>query len=439
MKKLKFLLVVASLMLAGNCFAQKKYGPDSLECIKYLSYYQEYYKQKAYDEALPNWRKAYSICPATCSQNMLLNGQFLVRRLISANAKNEAYKKALIDTLMTLHELRIQNYPKYAVSALNSKGQDVYNYLRNDNERAYKEYTSIIEQNGAKTKPTLFVHQFNAAAALYKADKLTAENLISLYQESTNILSGINAVTETEQKEVASAKNELEGRFVASHVADCNTLLAFYGPKYDDKPNDPELATNIVRMLGSTEGCTDNDLFLNAVTSVYNTRPSYTSAYYLYRLNAKNKNESEAIKYIEEAIAFTESNDIQDAEYYMEMAQYCFTIGRRAKAFEAAQKSASLDPSKAGKAYYLIGNIWAATGCGGGIDGAKKYWVAVDYMIKAKNADPSLASEANICIGRYSACFPEVGEAFMYGLVNGMTTTVSCGGMSAATTVRLRN
>ena len=53
--------------------AQGKYGADSAECIKYLSYYKEYYKSKNYDSALPNWRKAYSLCPPTANQTMLVD------------------------------------------------------------------------------------------------------------------------------------------------------------------------------------------------------------------------------------------------------------------------------------------------------------------------------------------------------------------------------
>ena len=81
MKKLTFILfAVMAAFLGQNASAQGKYGADSAECIKYLSYYQEYYKQKNYDSALPNWRKAYAICPATASQNLFVHGSTLINR-----------------------------------------------------------------------------------------------------------------------------------------------------------------------------------------------------------------------------------------------------------------------------------------------------------------------------------------------------------------------
>ena len=57
-------------------------------------------------------------------------------------------------------------------------------------------------------------------------------------------------------------------------------------------------------------------------------------------------------------------------------------------------------------------------------------------MQKAKNADPSLAEEANRMIGQFSRYYPSTQDAFMYDLSNGQGYTVSCGGFSASTTVR---
>ena len=90
MKKIGFIVVSAVLMVFGGhvMSAQGKYGADSAECIKYLSYYKEYYKSKNYDSALPNWRKAYSLCPPTANQTMLVDGTTLVRKLIVKNAAN---------------------------------------------------------------------------------------------------------------------------------------------------------------------------------------------------------------------------------------------------------------------------------------------------------------------------------------------------------------
>jgi hypothetical protein len=78
--------------------------------------------------------------------------------------------------------------------------------------------------------------------------------------------------------------------------------------------------------------------------------------------------------------------------------------------------------------------------CGGDeVEKRAHYWVAVDYLIRARNADPSLTEDANTQIRQYSAYFPQKAEAFMYDVVDGQSYTVSCGGMQATTTVRTQN
>ena len=41
MKKITLAILTLILALPGSLFAQGKYGKDSAECIKYLSYYKE--------------------------------------------------------------------------------------------------------------------------------------------------------------------------------------------------------------------------------------------------------------------------------------------------------------------------------------------------------------------------------------------------------------
>ena len=106
MKKVLLLISFAAMALCSATLSAQddKYGPNSAECLKYISYYEEYYKQKNYDSALPNWRKAYKYCPPTSRYSLLSDGTTLVRRLITQNAKNPIYKEQLVDSLMTLYK-----------------------------------------------------------------------------------------------------------------------------------------------------------------------------------------------------------------------------------------------------------------------------------------------------------------------------------------------
>lgn len=427
----------ALLMSSTSVFAQGKWGPDSAQCITYMSYYKEYYKQKAYDDAIPNWRQAYKYCPASSSQNMLIDGAVLVRRLISKNANNAEYRDALVDTLLTLHDTRAQYYPKYAVTALNNKGIDMSNYIKSDFEKLYNGYEGIIEANGDKTKSQILLFDLQAAIELYKTGMIDAETVINVYQRNNELIEKVDAGNEAEKTQNEKIKQDMGSLFAASKVASCDNLIELFGPRIESNPDDLQLASSVVKIMSSTEDCNSNDVFLRAVTTMYRLEPSANSAYYLFKLHSANGNTDEAIKYMEEAIASEDSDIAKDAEWTYELATYYFKNGMNVKAVEAANFVAANSEELAGKAYFLMGNVWGSTRCGGDeIASRAPFWVACDYMNKAKNADPSLAESANNYISEYSRYFPKAEEAFMYDITNGQSYTVVCGGLRATTTVR---
>lgn len=439
MKRFILMISVAVLALAGSSTlsAQGKFGPDSAECIKYLSYYTEYYKQKNYDSAIPNWRKAYQLCPPTSRYSLLQHGTTLVKRLIQQNSKNPIYKAALVDSLMTIYDQRVEFWPKYATSSLNNKASDIYNYMKQEREKMYAGLTEVISINKSETTPNIFLFQINTAIDLYKDGIFDAETVINAYEQAVEYLAAAQPKNDTERGTIEKTVGDIENLFISSQVASCDNLISLFGPRYEANPENLDLAKNIVKMMLVTDGCTDNDLFLNAVTTIYNLEPSHNSAYNLYKLYSSRADVDNAVKYMEEAIASEGSDDEADAGYSFELAAFCYKNGRNAKAIEAAQKAIELSDTFDGKAYMLMGTLWGGLVCpGNDIETRAKYWVAVDYMVKAKNADPSLAEDANKLISQYSSYYPQTAEAFMYDVTDGQAYTVSCAGLRANTTVR---
>ena len=440
MKKIIVLIAVAaaSLFTASSLSAQEsKYGPDSTECIKYLSYYTEYYKQKNYDSALPNWRKAYKYCPPTSRYSLLSDGTTLIRNLINKNQNNPVYKQQLVDSLMTIYNQRVEFWPKYAVSSLNNKALDMYNYMKDEPKKLYEGLTEVVNATKAQTRPNIFLFQLSTAVDLYKNSLLDPESVINVYETAVKYLGEVTPKNDVEKRSIDKTVEDIESLFITSQVASCDNLIALFGPRVEANPDDLDLAKNVVRMMSMTEGCTNNDLFLKAVTTMYDKEPSHTSAYYLYKLYAGRNEVDNAVKYMEEAINSEESDNATDAGYLYELATFTFKNGNTAKAYASAQKSVELDQTLAGKAYMLMGTIWGSVVCGGNdIEQRAKYWVACDFMNKAKAADETLAEDANNLIRQYAAYFPQTAEAFMYDVTDGQSYTVSCGGMRATTTVR---
>lgn len=442
MKKILFVLLTAVMMFGGlEVSAQGKYGADSANCIKYLSYYKEYYKAKNYEDAVPNWRKAFKTCPNTANQTMIIDGTALMRYLINKNRNNDVVKAGLVDTLMQLHTIRATCFPKYAVTAYNNKGLDMINYIQDDPKALYSGCKEIIDFNGDQTKAQIFLFSLNSGVELYQRGLLLAEDILDDYETASKYLDQIiaSAANTADKANAEKIKNDIDNIFGSANVASCDKLVELYTPKYEADPENIELLGKIVKMMSKAEDCTDNDLFFNAVTTMYKADPSYNSAYFVYRLNSSRGNVDDAIRYLEEAIAFDESDAAQDAQYYYELAVFASKSGNKysAKAVDSALKAAALDGSYAGKSYMLCGTIWGSQSCGTDyISKRAPYWVAVDFLTKAAAADESLAESANALIRQYRTYFPEAAEAFMYDVTNGQSYTVSCNGLKATTTVR---
>ena len=439
MKKLVLTFLAASVafLSAGlSASAQGKYGADSAECIKYLSYYQEYYKQKNYESALPNWRRAYALCPPSASQNMFVHGTTLMTQQYN-KVKDVTWKAGIVDTILALQDQRMTAYPKNRSTILNNKGQYMINYKGDDAAYLYKNLNEIMDELGAGTKRDILVKVLQASISLYRENQLQADEVIGMYDKVSELIEKAEAKNESDEEENLKAKATIESLFADSKVASCENLIAIFGPRYEADPENLTLVSNIVKLMNTADDCASNDLYLKAVTSMYKLDPSYKSAYALFRLNSARGNVADAGKYMEEAIAAPESDPATDAQYYYELALFSYKNGLRSKAYESARKAIDMDYGYAGKAYIILGNLWASVSCDGEVNKYARYWAATDCYQKARSADPTVADEASASISNVSRYYPEASEIFMYDLSAGQSYTVSCGGMSASTTVRV--
>ena len=272
---------------------------------------------------------------------------------------------------------------------------------------------------------------------LYQDNKLDADALIGIYQKDMAFLDQITPADAAAKADIDKIRGDMESLFISSKVASCEKIIEVYTPRFEANPEDLALVTNIVKMMSTAEDCTDKELYLKAATALHKLQPTSQSAYFLYRLNASKGNTSDALKYISEVLTYPDITTEVAADYNYEAATFCVKNGQNAKAIEFADKAKELSSAYTGKAYFLIGTIWGATSCGGDeISRRAPYWVAVDYMERAKAADPSLADDCNRMIAQYRVYYPQTAEAFMYNYTDGQSFTVSCGGMRATTTVR---
>ena len=436
MKKLSVLLLFAIFAFAPKATAQGKYGKDSVECVRSLSFYTDYMKQGNLNEAAPLWRDAFKYCPPGLRQTLYVDGQKIYRFLIEKNANNNELKNKLIDSLLLMYDLRTEYFPKYALGAQTNKVIDLINFRGSDDKLVFDSIMENINTFGENAQPSLMALAMQRASALFASKVIDAERVLSLYSQLSPL---VEAQIQANNPEAVQVKKDIDNLFAVSGVASCENIVTLFTPKYEADPNNKELVSGIVKLLNEG-GCFQEELFLKSVESLHRIDPSYHTAYYLYKLYSIKEDHENAVKSLQEAIDDPASPDVEDAQMLYELGSYYLAkLDNLAMAAQAARQIPAKDASLAGKAHMIMGSVWASSRCGGNeIESRAKWWVAVDYFVKAKNADPSLAEEADKLISTYRQYFPMQEEAFMYDIVDGNSFTAVCSGMRENTTVRTR-
>lgn len=198
--------------------AHGKYGKDSAECIKYLSYYKEYFRSRDYDQAYPLWENAFMTCPPAASQTMLIDGTTLLRRNITKASSTEE-KQRWRDILMSIHDIREEYYPKYAVSARNNKGLDAISYFRDEPFILYLTLETIIDKNGTETKPAILLFYLDAAETLYHTAQISADELDSAVVRVREIVGSTGPKSSSDSETFGKIKEKLDKYNVGSTAA----------------------------------------------------------------------------------------------------------------------------------------------------------------------------------------------------------------------------
>ncbi len=435
MKARVLFVLVLTLLLSSASFGQGRYGKDSSECVKFLNFYSDFVKQGNLAEAAPLWREAMKYCPPTSSRNLLINGVKIMKYLIAKETSNPERRQQLIDSLFQIYDMRLQYYPKYKATSQNLRAFDYNIYVR-DNEAVYKEFLKTIDMLGNNISAEILVLGMKKSTDLLGEGKLTASEVMDFYTMAGAILENKQSAGE---EGIEKIRQDFETLFVTSGVANCENLVALFTPKFESNKGDKEFVSKVVSLMNNA-GCFKEELFLKAVEALNTIDPSYKTSYYLYKLYAYKEQHEEAMKFLKEAIDSDESCDTEDGEWMYEMATYYFSkLNNKVKAVEYAKEALKKNEAMAGKIYMLIGTIWSQNKCqGNDIEQRAHFWVAVDYFVKAKNADPSLAEEANEYIRSYAQYYPLQEEAFMFDILEGKPYTVSCGGLRENTTVKTR-
>jgi tetratricopeptide (TPR) repeat protein len=438
---IKGLLAGAMIVyLALNSIAQSNtdpnFGPDEetrKQCMINLSLYGEDYKQGNYAKAKSSWQKVLKICPAA-RQNPYIHGVRMLKTWI-AEATTPSRKKELIDSLMMVYDMRIKYFNKRG-TVLGSKAVDLISL---DSERYQEAYDMLKEsislEKGASEASIIYAYMA-VSKTMYENRAIPAITVIETYALLADYLDAqINA--KPDDGKLIQIKEDIDAIFIAVGVADCNNLQTIFEPKFDSNPKDAELVKKIHTLLKSNR-CEKTDFYKKVLIGQFSNAPTSLLAYEIAK-NFKDQNDfAKAEEYYKQAIEL-ENDAVRKSMFLVEYGSLVFTELRNPQqARTLALQAIDANPN-IGHAYILIGNIYASEkSCFSDPFQAKTvFWVAVDKFMKAKQVDPSLASDCDRYISTYTQYFPPQNDIFFQDLTIGQKYNVECW-IKESTTVRAR-
>ena len=457
------LTAVFVFLLAPMGFAQdERYGDtpeQQLKCKEALSVYKSYKKQKNYDEAYIQWRKACDVCPETASEGLYADGTTFISKQLKNIEDEDPRKAVLVDSLLYLHDKRMELYPSTKRSPnnrceiLGRKASDFYKYNKDEHQVAYEMFKESVEclkeESSATTLYQYYTASFYTMKRSLKGDTVAQANMraqmLTDYLALTDyVQAGVARAQEAGKERDVSryekAKGNIETVFVA--IADCDDMVPVLEAAVAAEPENMELKQKVLRLLNKKE-CTDNDLFLPVATSVYSVEPSAPAAYAIGIGFAKSSELDSSFTYMEDAV--NRCGDCSDKlTYLLKTGQIASAMGRTSTARNYARQVLEIDSDNA-DAYMLIGDAIAGSSSAcddGALGGRSVFWVASDYYARAKRMNAELAELADKKMANMAKQFPTVDDIFTYGKQAGGTFTVpskgGCPCSGETTTIRVR-
>jgi len=438
MKKMRTLLSIAFALMVMVGSAQKKYdyGPDSVNCVKNLSLFNEFITQKAYTEAVESWRAATDLCPKS-RKGLYVSGEKMFKKLIKAET-DETKKQGLIDDLFRLYQMRIDNFGQEGF-VTGKWGNDMFKYRKDDPCAAKDMMKKAVDKQGNKTGAVVVSNYYNSLYKCYRKDNATLEELFTEYLSLSDIINhNIETLEDsTKASKYVKAKNNLDEFFVK--IAKCEDVVRIFGERIKAAPDDMDLKRKALRIMSRKE-CDDDPLFIQVAEAVHNSTPSHESAYALARRYAKAQDIDGALKYFEEAVSLC--GGCAEMENYLEKAAIVASgAGQHGKAVGFANQLLRLNPNN-GYGYIVKGNrmMTSAGRCDDGKLGKyAAYWLAADYYQRALNVDDSdkVKDFARKQLNSAAARYPSKEDVFFVGAKSGDSYSLPCEG-GASTTVRVK-
>lgn len=300
-------------------------GADSIRCRQNLSIFNSYAKAGNYAEAYESWLTAYKECPAS-SKNIYIHGANILKFKIN-NEKDPAKREALIKDLMAMYDARIKYFgddPK--------KGRDaivldkVNDFIAVYGEKA--DYTKVygwtkeIVDEYKEQSPGLVLYWFLASSreTARGDDDAKKERYLNDYLMASDYLDKqLEAQTDsTLRANLETNIAQLDESFARSGLATCELLNKIYTlDKLEARKDDKMYLATTIKLFQNAVEVDDEGNAKNECPStvpdkaseyLFHLEPSAKAAMGLAGKYVREKDYSQAVKFLDEAIKLSTNN-----------------------------------------------------------------------------------------------------------------------------------
>ncbi len=425
--RLKAFLLTAFLALCSTVQAQF-FWPDNPEqrskAETLWTLFDDTYKQGDYEAAKPHLDQIIELFP-NLSTAVYING-IKVWKDTYKSQKDKALKQEAADKIMSLYDLRFENFDGQKEKAIDRKAMDAFQYYYKDKSKTQDLldlFEEAYELKGNNAYYPMGRYYMNIAALAYARNTgISDDRILQIYDQCTEHIDHQISKAKSESKSTkrhTAIKEFIDKKLADLKLIDCDFIVNKLVPEFEKDPSNAELANKIFA-FAYEGGCTDSDWFVKAAQQVFESNPQYGVGYLLGVKFGSEKAFDKSKDYFIRAAELTEDNT-DKAKALKQVAATERIQGNNKEAMEYALKSAEIDPTLNGEMLTLIGDmIMGSTECDkkvSQVDDRARYIAAHDFYVRAKN---------NAKAAQARAQFPTISDIFTANKEEGQSIFVGC-------------
>jgi tetratricopeptide (TPR) repeat protein len=417
------------------------WGADSVETVKNLSMFNQYYQEKDYIKAFPYWMYLYNNAPCL-KKRITFSGPYMLKKKIGEvssqlDAEKEkenpdetviaalkAQQTGLVDTVFLCYQKRIDLFGDRG-AVLAEWANDLGKLRPKERPAALALFAESYSMEGVKSTYKVPKNYIYMAIKMVKKDELELDSLLAIYSNMNDVIQH-NKPIEGKYQEKWVKTEEVVTKLMLPYL-DCDKIVALKEPSFEANKNDSAYPESTLKLM-SVAKCEKSPFYFQLSEQLYNLKPSPESALALGRAAKGTAEYAKAITYYNKALEGRAETELYDI--YLQLSALSLHVKSYSNARSYARKALEISPNSA-EAYMLVGDAYAysRSACSGSkLKGHEVFWVAVDQYNKAYSVaeTDALKDKVRAKINKYSAHFPDKEMAFFEGITDGSTYTVGC-------------